>query len=302
LCAAWIGVIEMMELSGRVAVVTGAGGGIGRALAVALADAGMSVVAADLDAEALRGTETLVAELDRPVLGIVTDVRDPEAVNALAIAAEEQFGSVDVVCSNAGVMRPGAVWEQPLEVWERVMDVNLMGAVNMANVFVPRMLVAGRDGRFVTTVGTTALFTSPFSPPGSYSVSKHALLAFSEILHHELRAIGAPIGVTVLCPSGVKSAIQGDPDAADGPTVRRPEIWAKVEGLYDFIRNGLEPSEVAAQTVAAVQAGKFWVFPHPDHVARAQHRAAYIVSGRDPTPPVLAGAMAPSSAPAEPRD
>jgi len=291
----------MMELSGRVAVVTGAGSGIGRALAVALAGAGMSVVAADLDAEALQVTETLVSELGRPVFGVVTDVRLPEAVESLAVAAEEQFGSADVVCSNAGVMRPGAVWEQPLETWERVMDVNLMGAVNMANAFVPRMLASGRDGRFVTTVGITALFTAPFSPPGSYSVSKHALLAFSEILHHELRAIDAPIGVTVLCPSGVKSAIQGDPDAADGPTVRRPEIWSKVEGLYNFIRNGLEPSEVAAQTVAAVEAGKFWVFPHPDHVVRAQHRADYIVGGLDPTPPGLAGAMAGHRKPAKPQ-
>ncbi len=290
----------MMELSGRVAVVTGAGGGIGRALAVALAGAGMSIVAADLDADALHGTEELVTEAGRPVLGLVTDVRVPEAVHALAAAAEQQFGSTDVVCSNAGVMRPGAVWEQPLEVWELVMDVNLIGAVNMANAFVPRMLASGRDGRFVTTVGTTALFTSPFSPPGSYSVSKHALLAFSEILHHELRAIGAPIGVTVLCPSGVKSAIHGDPDAADGPTVRRPEIWATVEGLYNFIRNGLEPSEVAAQTVAAIQGDKFWVFPHPDHVVRAQHRADYIVSGQDPTPPALGGAMARPGKPAAP--
>jgi NAD(P)-dependent dehydrogenase (short-subunit alcohol dehydrogenase family) len=208
-------------------------------------------------------------------------------VQTLADASVERFGPVRVVCSNAGVMRPGAVWEQPAEAWEKILGVNVLGSVNLANSFVPGMLGQGESGRFVTTVGVTGLFTAPFSPPGSYSVSKHALLAFSEILHHELRAIGAPIGVTVLCPSGVRSEIKGDPNEADGPTIRQPEAWARVEALYEFIRTGLEPAEVARQTVEAVKEDRFWVFPHPEHVARAQHRADYIVGALEPTPPPI---------------
>jgi len=275
----------MTDLTGGVGVVTGAGSGIGRALALALAHEGMYIVGADLQEGGLRETESLVSESGARFLASVTDVRNPVAVESLASTTFERLGPVSVVCSNAGVMRPGAVWEQPAATWEKVLGVNVLGAVNLANSFVPRMLRPGRAGRFVTTVGVTGLFTAPFSPPGSYSVSKHALLAFSEILHHELRAIDAPIGVTVLCPSGVRSDIEGDPTAADGPTIRRPEAWARVEALYEFIRTGLEPAEVARQTVDAVKEDRFWVFPHPEHVARAQHRADYIVGALDPTPP-----------------
>ncbi len=277
----------MIQFGSSVAVVTGAGSGIGRALCLAFAAAGAAVVAADVDADRLTETAGWLESVGAAALTQVVDVRDPGAVNSLADAAVERFGSADIVCSNAGVMRPGAVWEQPYEVWDRVVGVNLMGAVNLANAFVPRMISAGREGRFVTTVGVTALFTAPFSPPGSYSVSKHALLAFSEILHQELQAVDAPLGVTVLCPSGVRSDIQGDPTAADGATIRRPEAWARVEALYGSIRAGLEPSDVAAQTLAAVQANRFWVFPHPDHVVRVQHRTDYILAATDPTAPVM---------------
>lgn len=277
----------MTQLESSVAVVTGAGSGIGRALCLAFAAAGSSVVAADVDADRLAETAGRLEAVGAAALTRVVDVRDPSAVESLADDAVEHFGSADIVCSNAGVMRSGAVWEQPYDVWDRVIGVNLMGAVNLANAFVPRMISAGREGRFVTTVGVTALFTAPFSPPGSYSVSKHALLAFSEILHQELQAVDAALGVTVLCPSGVRSDIQGDPDAADGATIRRPEAWARVEALYGFIRAGLEPSDVAAQTLAAVQANRFWVFPHPDHVVRAQHRTDYILAATDPTAPVM---------------
>ena len=283
----------MTDLSGGTAVITGAGSGIGRALAVAFAQEGMSIVGADLHRAALLETGALIKSSGGVFVETVTDVSDPASVQALAATALDHFGPVRVVCSNAGFMRPGVVWEQPAEIWERVLGVNVLGSVHMANSFMPGMVSHGQPGRFVTTVGVTGLFTAPFSPPGSYSVSKHALLAFSEILHHELRAIGAPIGVTVLCPSGVRSEIKGDPNAADGPTIRQPEAWARVEALYEFIRTGLEPAEVARQTVEAVKEDRFWVFPHPEHVARAQHRADYIVGALEPTPPTL-GARSPS--------
>ncbi len=275
----------MTDLSDGAAVVTGAGSGIGRALSLALTQQGMSVVGADLNDEGLQETRSIVEEAGGSFLARVTDVSDADSVRGLASVTVEHFGPVKVVCSNAGVMRPGAVWEQPPEMWAKVLGVNVLGSVNLANSFVPGMLGHGQPGRFVTTVGVTGLFTAPFSPPGSYSVSKHALLAFSEILHHELRAIDSKIGVTVLCPSGVRSEIKGDPTAADGPTIRRPEAWARVETLYEFIRTGLEPADVARQTVEAVKEDRFWVFPHPEHVARAQHRADYIVGALEPTPP-----------------
>src|SRR3954451_9360500 len=118
----------MTQLNGSVAVVTGAGSGIGRALSLALASSGSSVVGADLDRARLAETDLMLAATGAAHLTQVTDVRDPAAVAALAHATIERFGSADIVCSNAGVMRPGAIWEQPPEVWDRVIGVNLQGS------------------------------------------------------------------------------------------------------------------------------------------------------------------------------
>jgi NAD(P)-dependent dehydrogenase (short-subunit alcohol dehydrogenase family) len=275
----------MRELSGRTAVVTGAGGGIGSALADELARAGMLVALWDIDEMALSAVAEQVGAQGTRVAVQRVDLTDALAVERAAARTLEQFGSVEVVCSNAGVLRPGAVWEQPAATWQHVVDVNLMGTVHLVNAFVPGMVRRGSEGHIVATVGVTAFFTSPFSPPASYAVSKHALLAYMEILSQELRAIGAPIQVSALCPSGVRSQIFSDPDNSDGETVRRPDVWPRLEALYTSIRNGLDPADVAAQVVQAIRRDQFWIYPNPQDVARVQHRADYIQAGEAPSAP-----------------
>lgn len=274
-----------MELSGRIAVVTGAAGGIGRALAVGLARRGMDVVVTDIAADPLAATRQLVEQNDRECLNLVVDVTDPTAVERLAQAVYSRFGAADVICSNAGIMEPGAVWEQDARTWSKVLDVNLFGTVNIAREFIPRMLASGRDGHFLTTPGLIGLFTIPFSPPGSYAVSKHALLAFTETLHQELTYIGAPIGVSALCPSGVRTSLSFDPATLQGETVRRPEVWSLMQELADSIETGTEPAEVADIAIEAVIAGRFWIYPHPDRLSRARNRAEYALAGEQPTAP-----------------
>ena len=287
-----------IQLAGRTAVVTGAGGGLGRALALALGAADMDLVAADLDETGMAATaEQLVAAGVR-VLTIRTDVSDADSVEALAQRTVEEFGSVDVVCANAGIMRPGAIWEQSAHTWDAVLGVNLGGLVNTARAFVPRMIASADRGgnrtHFVSTVGTIGLFTAPFSPPGSYTVSKHAALAFTEVLFQELTLIGAPVGVTALCPSGVRSHIAADPDSAEGETIRRPELWSRYQALVASVAHGRDPADVADIAMQAIYANRFWAFPDPEHVSRAQFRADYILGGTDPTSPATNLVAAPS--------
>jgi len=276
------------DLNGRVALVTGAGGGVGRALTDSLAAEGMALSLLDVDGDSLAATAQAVRDSGGGVhvRTTVVDVADAVAVAAAVSATVEQFGSVDLLCSNAGILRPGAVWEQPPEVWARIVGVNLLGTVNLVAAALPHMLERGA-GHIVMTIGATALFTAPFSPPGSYAVSKHALLAYAETLFEELTVLNAPVGVSVLCPTGVRSAIAGTPAVADGEVIRRPEIWRRVEALRASIANGIDPAELAGLAVQAVRDNRFWVFPDASIPARALHRADYISRAADPTGPPI---------------
>ncbi len=282
----------MDELHNRVALITGAGGGIGRALATTLATEGMRLALLDIDADSLADTKrAIVADHGEvPVWTAVVDVADAGAVAAAVSDTVDELGSLDLLCSNAGILRPGAVWEQPPQVWAQIMGVNLLGTVNLVSAAMPHMLARG-EGHIMLTIGATALFTAPFSPPGSYAVSKHALLAYAETLFEELTVIEAPVGVTVLCPTGVRSAIAasaaGAGVQADGEVVRRPDIWRRVEALRTFISHGIDPAELAAMAVQAVRERRFWVFPDESIPQRALHRANYISHATDPTAPPI---------------
>jgi NAD(P)-dependent dehydrogenase (short-subunit alcohol dehydrogenase family) len=281
----------MDDLRGRVALITGAGGGIGRALASVLGVEGMHLSLLDVDSDGLAAVKQAItdSEADVSVRTHVVDVSDAAAVSAAVDNTVHELGSVDLLCSNAGILRPGAVWEQSPDVWARLVGVNLLGTVNLVSAALPGMLDRGR-GHIVVTVGATALFTAPFAPPGSYAVSKHALLAYVETLFEELAVIGAPIGVTALCPTGVRSSIAangGGADQADGEVVRRPEIWRRIEALRGFIERGIEPTQLAELAVQAVRDRRFWVFPDESIPLRAAHRADYITRGTDPSGPPL---------------
>lgn len=275
----------MITLEGGVAVVTGAAGGIGRALAMALTREGMSTVVSDLDAERLATVSDQIRQDGGVCEAIVTDVTDDAAVAVLADRTRSLFGDVTVVCSNAGVMVPGAVWEVTPAHWGATLDVNVTGAVNLARNFIPDMIASGRSGRFLCTVGLIGLFTSAFSPPGSYAVSKHAALAFAEVMHEELATIGAPIGVTALMPGGVRTGFAADPGSADGETVKGEDVWPLMERLRSSINGGMDPDDVARAAIEAVKDEQFWVFTHPDGMARVKRRFEYVLAHRPPTSP-----------------
>jgi len=267
----------MKELRDRVAVVTGAGSGIGRAFAERFAAEGMRVVVADVDEARARETEALLKSRGARALAVQVDVQKAAAVEALAARTLEAFGAVHVLCNNAGIAglaRPS--WEQSLEEWQQVVGVNLWGVIHGIRTFVPIMLRQGTEGHVVNTASMAGLMSLPLIAP--YHATKFAVVTISESLHMELTMTGAPVRVSVLCPGFVRTNI-----GQDSLTSPRSEAEAAMqEAFRRLIAEGLDPAIVAERVVEAIRAERFWVFSHPELVAAVEQRAASIVAGRNP--------------------
>jgi NAD(P)-dependent dehydrogenase (short-subunit alcohol dehydrogenase family) len=190
---------------GTVAVVTGAASGIGLAVARALAAESVSVVMADVAEDALRDQRVHLESQGHDVHDVVTDVADPDAVEALAAAAVERFGEVHIAVNNAGVVARGLCWELALEDWQRVVDVNLWGVIHGVRSFVPRILATGQRGHVVNTASMAALLA--IDRLGAYTATKHGVLGLSDVLRLDLERVGAPVGVSVLMPGAVRTGM-----------------------------------------------------------------------------------------------
>jgi NAD(P)-dependent dehydrogenase (short-subunit alcohol dehydrogenase family) len=269
-----------MRLSGRTAVVTGAASGIGRALAQRFADEGMRVVLADVEPGPLGAAEQELRAAGADVLAVTSDVSDPAAV--------EHFGPVHVLCNNAGVSGGSSpLWATSENDWNWILGVNLMGVVHGIRSFVPRMLAHGEEGHIVNTSSVLGLSTGGGS---IYSVSKHAVTRLSEGLWHDLRAIDAPIGVSVLCPGMVAthivtaernrpSHLRDDLDDADRS--RRQAGRAAAE--QRFLADGMDPTRVAEMVRDAIIEGRFYVLTHPESIKpQVERRLEAILEGSRP--------------------
>jgi NAD(P)-dependent dehydrogenase (short-subunit alcohol dehydrogenase family) len=274
----------MEQLEGRVAVVTGAGSGIGSALCDAFAAAGMSLVAADVEPDALEQTAQRLRSGGTDVLALVTDVTDPDSVQSLADTALDRFGAVHVVCNNAGVGGQGPPWD--LATWRWVVDVNLMGIVHGVHTFLPILLEQG-EGHIVNTASMAGVMPSPVGP--AYCATKYAVVGLTQRLYIEAHDKG--VGVSVLCPGMVATRIvdaERNWPAELGPSPVG-ELNDEEQELLDLFRaaletSGLPPAEVAAQVVDAVRADRFWIFTHPEHFASAGEHLRRVA---DALPPQL---------------
>ena len=283
----------MQEFQDKVAVVTGAASGIGFALAERFAREGMKVVLADIEVDALARAEAELRGRGATVLAVRTDVRQAGEVETLAEKTLGAFGGVHVVCNNAGVYNTKASWEYTLADWEWVLGVNLWGVIHGVRTFVPIMLRQGTAGHIVNTASTGGLVTGPFF--GSYIVSKHGVVALSEVLSRELARIGAPVKVSVLCPEEVRtnimtSARNRPPVLTDSEeaSMVRAEAQSTEEGLRaDIEDHGMSPARIADDVVAAIRADKFYILAYqPERSSEAKGfiraRMEGILEGRNP--------------------
>ncbi len=250
-------------VAGRVALVTGAGSGIGAALAAALVDRGAAVVVlADLDAVAVA---SIAESLHRPgmakAISVVLDVADATALRALVARIESEHGRLDLVCSNAGI-GTGAGVDAPVALWQRAWDVNLMAHVHAADAALPGMLARG-EGAFLHTCSAAGLLTIAGDAP--YAVTKHAAVAFAEWLALTYGARG--ITVTALCPLGVETSMLATADLLATRFVRGT---GRV----------LAPDAVALAALDALESGEMLALPHPEvaamELARANDRRTWL--------------------------
>jgi len=256
----------MRELSGKVAVVTGAASGIGRAMADRFAAAGMKIVLADVDELKLRSAQSELSESGADVLPVVVDVSLGESMEELARRTLEKYGAAHVLCNNAGVAGVGDQWTGPMSVWEWVVNINLYGVVHGIRSFLPIMLDQN-EGHIVNTASMAGLVAMPGFGP--YNATKHAVVAISEGLFLELAAKGTNVSCSVLCPGFVRTDLMNDPKWSDRLGERPKEITDPIgalmnQALHDGVRDGIPASEVAEQVHDAVVGNTFWILTHPD--------------------------------------
>jgi NAD(P)-dependent dehydrogenase (short-subunit alcohol dehydrogenase family) len=269
----------MDEFAGKVAVVTGAGSGMGKAFAERFAAEGMTVVVADIQADALAQTDEELRAAGAATLAVPTDVSSADAVRHLAEAATAAFGDIHLLCNNAGVegYLDGALWEATDKDWAWTFGVNFWSVVHGIREFVPRMLAHGEPAHVVNTVSMTGVI----APGNLYGITKHAVLALTEVLANDLRQRAARVGVTALCPGTIATNLfRGNrnrpdslrnetepPGAAAGREVR--------DRMHAVLAAGMPPAEVADRVVQAIRSNALYLLTDHewDEMIIDRHRA-----------------------------
>lgn len=271
----------MQDFNDKVAVITGAASGIGRALASHCVTRGMSVVLADINQQALDQLRQEFSGQGAKVLAVLTDVADPSAVDALADQAYREFGQVDLLFNNAGVLISGFSWERSVEDWQWILNINVMGVVHGIRSFVPRMLAQNTEAHIVNTSSLAGLLAAPLMGP--YTVSKQAVVALTETLHYELESIGAKLRASVLCPGPIATDIAGSGSDREGVSIISEEANQQLMGfLTDGIAAGLAPTDCAQLVFKAIEQRQFWIFTHEDFKPEYQRRVASVINNVNP--------------------
>ena len=278
------------SFAGKTAVITGAGSGLGFALARALAAEKAHLVIADINAADLEAVERELCATGATVTSCVTDVAWPGSLDSLAARARDRFGAVHLLVNNAGVSVSGPIWESTEADWKWMIGVNLLGVVNGVRSFVPAMLAHGEPAHVVNTASVAGLI----SPPGfsAYSVTKHAVVALSEVLYQDLRKQDANVGVSVLCPAYFPTRISDS--ARNRPATLRNPAPAESPSENDdaaqvrrAVQHGrLSADDIARITLDGVRAGRFYILTHPNIKASIEWRMRDILDDRPPTNPL----------------
>ncbi|MBM3139895.1 MAG: SDR family NAD(P)-dependent oxidoreductase [Chloroflexi bacterium] len=289
----------MQAFEGRVAVVTGAASGMGRAFAERFAREGMKVVLADVQEDALEATVRAMRANELDVIGVPTDVASLPSVEALARAALDRYGRVHVVCNNAGVAgdldflgeRGRPLWEYSMRDWEWTFGVNVWGVVHGIRVFLPLMLEHGEEGHVVNTASMAGLLSGPTA--GIYGTTKHAVVRITEALYYQLGQMNAKVKASVLCPGIINTRIfssgRNRPDVLWDPGARPSgdEYERRLAEGDAFFAHGLAPEEVAEQVLQAIRDERFYILTRDVPMDRVRMRFDNILATRNPEIPPL---------------
>ncbi|MEM7286041.1 MAG: SDR family NAD(P)-dependent oxidoreductase [Actinomycetota bacterium] len=273
----------MQDLDGKTAVITGGASGIGLAMAHRFGTAGMRLLIADIEAPALDRAAAELRDAGHEVATSVTDVADLAQIEALAAVAADTFGNVHLLCNNAGVGGGGSLLtpDGDLALWKWTIDIDLWGVIYGCKVFGPAMAAHGEGAHIVNTASMAGLGAPPFM--GAYTVAKYGVVALSESLCREAQALGTDLGVSVLCPAFVATAIADStrnlPDDIPAPTSQDGEFGDVGRQL---VAAGMPPAQVADAVHHAVVANEFWILTHDEGRAAVKTRAREIVESVNP--------------------
>ncbi len=288
----------MQEFDGKVAVVTGAASGMGKAFAERFALEGMKVVLADFEEKALAAAVQELQQREFDVVGVVADVSSAEAVEEMAAKAFEAYGKVHILCNNAGVIADSELgrlgfgnsprlWDHPLSDWRWTFGVNFWGVVHGIHAFVPRMIAQDEPGHIVNTASIAGLTSGAGLP--IYGASKHAVVRISEALHQQLSESGSKLKASVLCPGGVRTRIalaarnrpdelwEGEDRPSEAEFEAREADWANRTGA-----TGMAPEEVADRVLKAIREEQFYILTHDEFDGAIRTRMEGILARRNP--------------------
>lgn len=247
----------------------------------------MSIVLADVEANGLQQTADLARQAEaQRVVTHVCDVSNAEHVQAMADVAFETFGHVNFLFNNAGVAVAGPVWTATLDDWKWTLGVNVMGVVHGIRAFVPRMISGGTEAHIVNTASVAGLLAVPGS--AVYCASKHAVVAISECLQHELSIANARIGVSVLCPAWVRTGIADSERARPAQFAERNPLGRQAQ---ERMRKAVDASKldaaaVASMTLEAIRADQFYILTHPAIEPAIAERTQRLLERRPPKNPM----------------
>ena len=274
----------MDDFNGKVAVITGAGSGIGRSLVEGFVAEGATVVAADID---LASAEDTAAGAGPAAHAAQVDVADPDSVLALADSCFATHGQVDVLINNAGVFQGGLMWKRSFDDFRWNIDVNVFGILHAVKAFVPRMIAQDTEGHIVNTASVAAYVAGAASSP--YVVSKCAAFSVSECLALDLAAVGSKIKASVLTPSSIDTNIAHTAKVRQGRygTDESPDGQAVREGLAAMTGTGIAPAEVVEPVLNGIRTGEFLIPTKPSYRAQLTSRFEALLERELPTTPVV---------------
>ena len=266
------------RLSGGVAVITGAGSGIGAGLARRAGALGMTVVVTDVDLAAAQSVANEIVDSGGKAHAMAVDVSRFDELDRLAENVFARFGAVRLLINNAGIETLGYCWEIPAERWEKTLRTNLHGVIHGVRAFVPRMLTSGAECWIANLASIGSFGIMPTQ--SAYMVTKHAVQSFTENLFLELQIKGAPIQVSSVIPGAVRTGIFSSAQGKDEPADAEGYRAAMDAMLQD---HGMGVEAASTLIMQGIAAGQFWVSTQPEVTGEMiAGRVAYLQDQSDP--------------------